>query len=70
MWPGTCGRLASRIRWNDPSMMIHAKFDVVVVGAGISGLCCARELLRSRPGLRVAVVEARDRIGGERRISL
>ncbi|MFD4366827.1 flavin monoamine oxidase family protein [Rhodococcus sp. NPDC058521] len=36
--------------------------DVVVVGAGLSGLVAARELTRG--GLDVRVLEARDRIGG------
>ncbi|MBQ6640759.1 MAG: FAD-dependent oxidoreductase [Saccharopolyspora sp.] len=36
--------------------------DVVVVGAGIAGLITAREL--GRKGLRVTVLEARDRLGG------
>lgn len=35
---------------------------VLVVGAGISGLACARELYRL--GVSVVVLEARDRIGG------
>ncbi|MFJ4191367.1 flavin monoamine oxidase family protein [Kitasatospora sp. NPDC089509] len=37
-------------------------FDVIVVGAGASGLNCAR--LLSREGLRVVVHEARNRLGG------
>ncbi|MGO4535041.1 flavin monoamine oxidase family protein [Leifsonia sp. 2MCAF36] len=37
-------------------------YDVVVVGAGFAGLVAAREL--SQRGRHVAVVEARDRIGG------
>lgn len=36
--------------------------DVVVIGAGIAGLACAQALCDA--GLRVTVLEARDRIGG------
>jgi hypothetical protein len=36
--------------------------DVTIVGAGVAGLGCAAMLARA--GLRVALVEARDRIGG------
>jgi monoamine oxidase len=39
--------------------------DVVVVGAGLSGLVCAREL--TRQGLAVQVLEARDSAGGRMR---
>ncbi|WP_052915713.1 flavin monoamine oxidase family protein [Mycobacterium haemophilum] len=36
--------------------------DVIVVGAGLSGLCSARELIRQ--GIDTLVLEARDRVGG------
>ena len=36
--------------------------DVIVVGAGLSGLCAAKALVAG--GARVGVVEARDRVGG------
>ena len=37
---------------------------VVIVGAGISGLTCAKELLRLNPSIRVTIVEASDHPGG------
>jgi monoamine oxidase len=37
-------------------------FDVVVVGAGLAGLCAARDLTRG--GRTCVVLEARDRVGG------
>lgn len=38
------------------------RYDVVIVGAGAAGLAAGRDLTRA--GLRVAVVEARERLGG------
>eukprot|EP01098_Paradermamoeba_levis_P014672 TRINITY_DN7109_c0_g1_i1.p1 TRINITY_DN7109_c0_g1~~TRINITY_DN7109_c0_g1_i1.p1 ORF type:complete len:514 (+),score=160.26 TRINITY_DN7109_c0_g1_i1:47-1543(+) len=37
-------------------------FDVIVIGAGISGLSAAKQCQEA--GLKVAVLEARDRVGG------
>lgn len=39
-----------------------AEVDVVVVGAGLAGLCCAREVVTG--GLTVRVLEAGDGVGG------
>ncbi len=41
---------------------VRRKQDVVVIGAGLSGLVAARAIARA--GHSVAVVEARDRVGG------
>ena len=39
-------------------------YNVVIVGGGLSGLQACHEILLNRPNCRVAVVEARDRLGG------
>ena len=40
-----------------------AEYDVVIIGAGIVGLAAARELLRRKPALRLAIVEKEPEIG-------
>lgn len=40
--------------------VLGLKFDVIIIGAGAAGLAAARDLAR----YRIAIVEARDRIGG------
>lgn len=42
--------------------MEETRADVVVVGAGLLGLATARALLGRRPGLRLVVLEAEDRV--------
>jgi monoamine oxidase len=40
----------------------ETRYDILVLGAGVAGLAAARML--AKDGARVAVVEARDRVGG------
>jgi phytoene dehydrogenase-like protein len=42
--------------------------DVVIIGAGLAGLCCAREL--SRRGQTCLLLEASDRVGGRVRTEM
>ncbi|CAJ0565952.1 unnamed protein product, partial [Mesorhabditis spiculigera] len=42
----------------------EAEYDVVIVGAGISGLTAANELRKRAPDLKILIVEAKDRVGG------
>ena len=39
-------------------------FDVLIIGAGISGLGAAHHLKFRRPGTTFAVLDGRDEIGG------
>ncbi len=41
-----------------------ADYDAVIIGAGIAGLTAVRLLSREGPGLKVLILEARDRVGG------
>jgi monoamine oxidase len=45
-----------------PAAKRHRDVDVVVVGAGLAGLCAARRI--QEQGHSVVVLEARDRVGG------
>src|SRR5260221_1516869 len=42
--------------------MTNASWDVVIIGAGVSGLSAASELRKS--GLSILILEARDHVGG------
>src|SRR5262249_17972948 len=42
--------------------MSNASWDVVIIGAGVSGLAAAAELRKS--GLSLLILEARDHVGG------
>jgi (S)-2-hydroxyglutarate dehydrogenase len=40
-----------------------AQYDLVIIGAGIVGLAAAREILRRKPAVRLAIVEKEPEIG-------
>ena len=42
----------------------RADFDVLIVGAGLSGIGAACHLVRKRPKTTFAILDARDAIGG------
>ena len=50
--------------WKD-NLSMH---DVVIIGAGLAGLCCAREL--TRQGRNCLLLEASDRVGGRVRTEI
>ncbi|VDL65453.1 unnamed protein product [Nippostrongylus brasiliensis] len=39
-------------------------YDVIIVGAGLTGLSAARELKALQPNARVKILEAKDEVGG------
>ena len=51
-----------RFRASNSNPDTSSRFDVIIIGAGISGLIAARELARA--GKTVCILEARNRIGG------
>lgn len=48
----------------NPSLSEDAPLDVLIIGAGLSGIGAACHLRRRCPGKRFAILEARDAIGG------
>lgn len=57
----TEGLQTSAVQQSSPSLKNH--YDVIVIGAGFTGLIAARDL-QQKHGLEVLLLEARDRIGG------
>ncbi|CAB3397339.1 unnamed protein product [Caenorhabditis bovis] len=46
------------------SQDLSVDYDVIIIGAGLSGLTAAKELLKRTPETRLLILEAKDRIGG------
>src|SRR5664279_505263 len=47
-----------------PDARDEAGNDIVIVGAGVSGLYCARRLIEQDPARRITIVERLNRVGG------
>lgn len=47
-----------------PQFPGDSRSDIVIVGAGVSGLYCARRLIDQDPSRRITVVERLNRVGG------
>ncbi|HBZ94846.1 MAG TPA: FAD-containing monooxygenase EthA, partial [Pseudomonas sp.] len=43
---------------------IAREFDVIIIGAGLSGIGAAYNLIKNRPGTTFAILEGRERLGG------
>jgi monoamine oxidase len=48
----------------ESSREIQNSYDVIVLGAGFTGLIAARDIAQLTPSSSILIVEARDRIGG------
>ena len=48
------------LKWNFPAVSSSKSFDVVIVGAGYSGLWTAHHLLNLNPSLSIAILDARQ----------
>jgi monooxygenase len=56
--------LGTRIRDDRSTANVGAHFDVLIIGAGLSGIGAACHLVRKRPKATFAILEARDALGG------
>jgi monooxygenase len=52
------------LTWPDRSRSLNGHFDVLIVGAGISGIGLGHHLTTKQPGRSFAIVDSRDAIGG------
>lgn len=58
------GRVDSRSKKSDTGVMIKTHYDVLIVGAGLSGIGAAVHLLKKCPGKSYQILEMRDAMGG------
>ena len=58
-WPRSLWSEES-VRWNFPEFSSSESFDVVIIGAGYSGLWTAHHLLDLNPSLSIAILDAQQ----------
>ena len=58
-WPPSLWSEKS-LEWNFPEISSNQSYDVVIVGAGYSGLWSAHHLLNLNPSLSIAILDARQ----------
>jgi monooxygenase len=56
--------LGTRVHDDNASVGAGAHFDVLIIGAGLSGIGAACHLVQKRPKTTFAILEARNAIGG------
>jgi monooxygenase len=56
--------LRTRLRDDPSTAAAGAHFDVLIIGAGLSGIGAACHFIRKRPKTTFAILEARDALGG------
>jgi heterodisulfide reductase subunit A-like polyferredoxin len=56
---------ATETQATENSQTSDAAWDVIVIGAGISGLTSAYTLKKKAPNLKILIIEANDRVGGK-----
>lgn len=65
-WASNTSRTAINLRKLHTLLLMGRIPHVGIVGAGLSGLRCADVLIQN--GIRVTILEARDRVGGRVRL--
>ena len=56
--------IPSTTRAADENKEKNEKYDVIIVGAGMSGLSAAYRILTQRPSTKLLILESRERVGG------
>lgn len=53
-----------KIELTSKNIIKNGEFDVIIIGAGLSGLSSGYYLKKADSNLKILIIEAKDRIGG------